>query len=46
MFTNKVCGDIPNHLPLIETETRLELPEEHQYHARIDTSISIHRSIH
>ena len=27
--TNKVYGDRPNFLPLIETETRLELPEDH-----------------
>ena len=25
--TNKVYGDLPNHLPLVELDTRLELPE-------------------
>ena len=28
MSTNKVYGDLPNELPLIETETRLELPAD------------------
>ncbi len=44
--TNKVYGDTPNFLPLIETETRLELPEDHEYHDGIDTSMSIDRSTH
>src|SRR5437763_12597423 len=29
--TNKVYGDLPNMLPLIERGERLELPEEHRY---------------
>ena len=29
--TNKVYGDLPNSLPLVELEQRLELPEEHRY---------------
>jgi CDP-paratose 2-epimerase len=44
--TNKVYGDRPNSLPLIETETRLELPEDHRYHRGIDTSMSIDSCLH
>ena len=44
--TNKVYGDTPNRLPLMETETRLELPEGHRYVAGIDTSMSIDGSMH
>jgi CDP-paratose 2-epimerase len=44
--TNKVYGDRPNSLPLVETETRLELPEDHRYHRGIDTSMSIDGCLH
>jgi CDP-paratose 2-epimerase len=44
--TNKVYGDLPNHLPLVELETRLELPEDHRYHRGIDTTMSIDSSTH
>ena len=44
--TNKVYGDTPNHLPLVELETRLELPEDHRYFRGIDTSMSIDASMH
>ena len=44
--TNKVYGDLPNQLPLIETEWRLEVPEEHRFAKGIDTSMSIDRSMH
>jgi CDP-paratose 2-epimerase len=44
--TNKVYGDLPNQLPLIELPQRLELPEDHRYHEGIDTSMSIDRSTH
>lgn len=44
--TNKVYGDTPNRLPLIETETRFELPEDHQYYIGIDESMSIDNSKH
>jgi CDP-paratose 2-epimerase len=44
--TNKVYGDTPNHLPLLELETRLELPAEHRYFGGIDTSMSIDHSMH
>jgi CDP-paratose 2-epimerase len=44
--TNKVYGDLPNDLPLIEQETRLELPEDHPFYGGIGTSMSIDRSMH
>jgi CDP-paratose 2-epimerase len=44
--TNKVYGDLPNSLPLLELESRLELPEDHRYFAGIDSSMSIDRSKH
>jgi CDP-paratose 2-epimerase len=44
--TNKVYGDRPNSLPLVELGTRLELPEEHRYYGGIDTSMSIDETLH
>jgi CDP-paratose 2-epimerase len=44
--TNKVYGDLPNRLPLMEMEKRLELPDDHRYHRGIDTSMSIDMSTH
>ena len=44
--TNKVYGDLPNSLPLVELDTRLELPEDHRYFGGVDTSMSIDRSTH
>ena len=44
--TNKVYGDLPNHLPLEEHAARLELPSDHHYYAGVDTSMSIDRSMH
>ncbi len=44
--TNKVYGDLPNSLPLIELQTRLELPSEHRWYDGIDTTMSIDRSTH
>jgi CDP-paratose 2-epimerase len=44
--TNKVYGDRPNALPLLELETRLELPPEHEYFDGIPVSMSIDRSLH
>jgi CDP-paratose 2-epimerase len=44
--TNKVYGDLPNVLPLLELEKRLELPEDHRYHRGIDTTMSIDQSTH
>jgi CDP-paratose 2-epimerase len=44
--TNKVYGDLPNALPLLELDRRLELPEDHRYFQGIDTSMSIDASTH
>lgn len=44
--TNKVYGDTPNFLPLVETDTRLELPEDHQWYRGIDTTMSIDHCTH
>ena len=44
--TNKVYGDLPNTLPLVEHAKRLELPEGHDYHMGIDASMSIDASTH
>jgi CDP-paratose 2-epimerase len=44
--TNKVYGDRPNSLPLVELERRLELPEDHPYFAGIPTEMSIDESTH
>jgi len=39
--TNKVYGDRPNELPLVELEKRYELPKEHPYYRGIDESMSV-----
>ena len=45
--TNKVYGDAPNFLPLVEKETRWELDETHPYHEfGIDEVMSIDQSKH
>jgi CDP-paratose 2-epimerase len=44
--TNKVYGDRPNFLPLVEEETRYELPADHPYRQGIDTSMPIDRCLH
>jgi CDP-paratose 2-epimerase len=44
--TNKVYGDTPNYLPLVETDTRLELPEDHKWYGGIDTTMSIDHTTH
>jgi len=45
--TNKVYGDTPNFLPLVEKETRWELAEDHPWHEKgIDETMSIDRSKH
>ena len=45
--TNKVYGDTPNYLPLIELETRWEIIENHSYHKNgIDEQMSIDHSKH
>ncbi|BBO88320.1 NAD-dependent epimerase/dehydratase family protein [Desulfosarcina ovata] len=45
--TNKVYGDTPNRLPLVELESRWELHPDHRWHARgIDETMSIDTSKH
>ncbi len=44
--TNKVYGDTPNALPLIELEKRWELPEDHSFYKGIDESMSIDNTKH
>jgi CDP-paratose 2-epimerase len=44
--TNKVYGDTPNRLPLRDLETRLELPEDHEWFGGIDTTMSIDSTLH
>lgn len=45
--TNKVYGDTPNRLPLVELETRWEVDESHPFHARgIDETMSIDQTKH
>jgi CDP-paratose 2-epimerase len=45
--TNKVYGDAPNRLPLVERETRWEIEPDHRYHDHgIDESMSIDGSMH
>jgi CDP-paratose 2-epimerase len=44
--TNKVYGDTPNRLPLVELEERLDLPPDHPYYDGIPTSMSIDDSTH
>jgi CDP-paratose 2-epimerase len=44
--TNKVYGDNPNNLPLIETETRYELPKDHRFYNGINETMSIDSSTH
>lgn len=44
--TNKVYGDLPNYLPLIEGEMRYELSPDHKFHKGIDESMSIDQSLH
>ncbi len=45
--TNKVYGDLPNSLPLVETETRWELDDSHKFHEYgIDETMSIDQSKH
>lgn len=45
--TNKVYGDTPNYLPLVEKETRWEIDESHPYFAKgIDELMSIDHTKH
>jgi CDP-paratose 2-epimerase len=44
--TNKVYGDRPNLLPLVEKETRWEVDESHPFFKGIDESMSIDQTLH
>ena len=45
--TNKVYGDNPNYLPLVELETRYEIDQEHPFHKNgIDETMSIDHTKH
>jgi CDP-paratose 2-epimerase len=44
--TNKVYGDTPNRLPLIEQPTRWEIDPEHRYAAGIAEDMTIDQSLH
>ncbi len=44
--TNKVYGDRPNTLPLIELKSRYELPKKHKYYRGIDETMNIDDSKH
>lgn len=44
--TNKVYGDTPNSLPLIELDKRWELPKDHKFYKGIDESMSIDDTKH
>jgi len=44
--TNKVYGDTPNRLPLVELDSRLELPAGHRWYQGIDLDMSIDRCTH
>ncbi|MGH9773796.1 MAG: NAD-dependent epimerase/dehydratase family protein [Candidatus Acidiferrales bacterium] len=44
--TNKVYGDLPNRLPLVERETRWEIEDHHPYSNGIPESMSVDQSLH
>lgn len=44
--TNKVYGDLPNSLPLVELDTRFELEMDHHWHNGIDETMSIDQCKH
>tara|TARA_B110000908_G_C10232539_1_gene441404 strand:- start:955 stop:2004 length:1050 start_codon:yes stop_codon:yes gene_type:complete len=44
--TNKVYGDTPNRLPLVELDTRWEIEESHAYNIGIDENMSIDHTKH
>ena len=44
--TNKVYGDTPNRLPLVELEKCFEVDAEHPFHRGIDKSMSIDQTKH
>jgi CDP-paratose 2-epimerase len=44
--TNKVYGDTPNSLPLVEREFRYEIDPQHPYHDGIDEIMSVDQTKH
>jgi CDP-paratose 2-epimerase len=44
--TNKVYGDTPNRLPLVELETRWEIDPNHTYKSGIREDMSIDQTLH
>lgn len=44
--TNKVYGDVPNELPLIELEDRWEIDKKHPFYNGIDESMRIDQTKH
>jgi len=44
--TNKVYGDTPNRLPLIELEKRYDIEKTHPYYNGIDETMRIDESLH
>ncbi|MGD8979633.1 MAG: NAD-dependent epimerase/dehydratase family protein [candidate division WOR-3 bacterium] len=44
--TNKVYGDTPNRLPLVELEKRWEIDKDHPFYNGIDETMSIDDSLH
>lgn len=46
LSTNKVYGDTPNRLPLVEQETRWEIDPSHPYRDGIPETLTIDQSLH
>ncbi len=46
LSTNKVYGNRPNELPLLEQETRWEIAGDHRFWPGIDESMSIDQTLH
>jgi CDP-paratose 2-epimerase len=44
--TNKVYGDAPNRLPLVEQDTRWEIESSHDFYAGIDETMSVDQCTH
>ncbi len=44
--TNKVYGDAPNRLPLVELKTRFDLPRSHPWYGGVDETMSVDQSMH
>ena len=46
MSTNKIYGDNPNFLPLVEKKTRWEIKSSHKFNSGIDETMSIDDCTH